>query len=79
MWWAIGILGGVCFVAVLRLFLIEGAKKIGEEGPQKIHSGSNRERILGSASKWRNIGPDSGFALQTISHLKTVRVFVGGL
>ncbi len=35
MWWAIGILGGICFVAVLRWFLIEGAKKIGEEARRK--------------------------------------------
>jgi hypothetical protein len=35
MWWAIGIFGGVCFVAVLRCFLIAGAKKIGEEARRK--------------------------------------------
>jgi hypothetical protein len=35
MWWAIVIFGGVCFVAVLRWFLIEGAKKIGEEAHRK--------------------------------------------
>ena len=35
MWWAIGIFGGVCFVAVVRSFLIEGAKKIGEEARRK--------------------------------------------
>jgi hypothetical protein len=35
MWWAIGIVGGVCLVAVLWFFLIEGAKKIGEEARRK--------------------------------------------
>jgi hypothetical protein len=79
MWWAIGIFGGLCFVAFLRFLLIQGAKKIGEE--------AHRKSILEAIAKEYFVRRQNGETLdqiadsfiQTISHLKTDRVFVGVL
>ena len=35
MWWAIGIFGGVCFVAFLRFLLIMGVQKMAQEANRK--------------------------------------------
>lgn len=45
MWWAIGIFGGVCFVAALLCFLIAGAKRIGEETHRKSILKQSRKNI----------------------------------
>jgi hypothetical protein len=59
MWWAIGILGGVCFVAVLLFVLIQGAKKIGEE--------AHRKSILEAIAKEYLIRRQSGETLDQIA------------
>jgi hypothetical protein len=59
MWWVISIFGGVCLVAVLGFFLIEGAKKIGEA--------ARRKSILEAIAKEYLVGRQNGQTLDQIA------------
>ena len=59
MWWAIGIFGGVCFVALLWFLLVLGLKKAGEE--------ANKKSVLEAIAKEYLVRRQNGETLDQIA------------